>query len=52
MTETKKLVVDTALIREDHTVVGILILLPVLVEVLVETTHNSQLSKKNVWPML
>lgn len=43
----KKLVVDIALIWEDHTVVGVLIFLPVYAKAPVETTHNSQVSKKN-----
>ena len=47
MTETKKLVADIALIWEDHTVVGVLIFLPVYAKAPVETTHNSQVSKKN-----
>ena len=43
MTETKKLVVDTVLVREAHTVVGVQLLIPVHATVPMEITHDSLL---------
>ena len=43
MTEIKKLVVDTALVREAHTVVGVQLLVPVHATVPMEITHDSLL---------
>ena len=51
MTETKKLVVDTVLVREAHTVVGVLLLIPVPAQVPIQVSHNTQFSTKNVWSM-